>query len=242
VDDKPNQDAKTPADPEQAQRIWEAKIRIFDRGKICGKYCAFIDVLGFGAATVKDLPRVMSIYEQFVQDAKDWAEFLQVVQLSVYSDSFVVTSDKLAPVLHAANLVQWFVLRNGFLVRGGIAHGNYTEGEKAGIKFIVSPALSKAAHLEKTIKHPCVAIHPDIEIPDEVWLSNSRIVMYFDGIRLVSPFNIGWYKSAGNRAAALLNEYPEHANKYKWFLRLFEAAKTDRLIPQDVLKRSGLGS
>lgn len=238
MNDKPTPDATTPADREQAEKKWEAEIRIFDREKICGKYCAFIDVLGFGAATLNDLPMVMSIYEEIVRDAKDWAEFLKVVQLSVYSDSFVVISDELGPVLRATNLVQWFVLRKGFLVRGGIAHGNHAEGEKSGIKFIVSAALSKAAQLEKTIKHPCVAIHAEIEIPDDAWFNESRILMYFEGIRLVSPFNIGWFKSAGNRAAALLKKYPEHAEKYEWFLRLFDAVKTDRLIPEDVLKRS----
>jgi hypothetical protein len=101
----------------------------------------------------------------------------------------------------------------------------------------VSAGISKAAALEKKIKWPCVALHPDLEIPDYAWADDRRYLLYFDGLRIVNPFNVAWYKSAGGRVRRMKKEHPAHAAKYDWFLRLFEAHATKRLIPEDVLER-----
>jgi hypothetical protein len=41
--------------------------KIFDRSKVCGQYCAFIDILGFGDATENDLPAVLAKYETLLE-------------------------------------------------------------------------------------------------------------------------------------------------------------------------------
>jgi hypothetical protein len=215
----------------------DQRIKIFDRETITGQYCGFLDILGFSDATQNDLPAVLSKYEQLL----DRADFLQSigpkVRFSVYSDSFVLVSHELAPLISAAQSLQWFLLFEDCIVRGGIAYGDHAEGEKNGVRFIVSAGISKAVGIEKTIKWPCVAIHPDIEIPDEFWIQETRPLLYFDGIRMVSPFTLYWFQSASVRAQKLAKRYPDHAAKYDWFLRLYEAAKVDPLIPPYVFER-----
>lgn len=131
----------------------------------------------------------------------------------------------------------FILMMNNCLTRGGIAYGEHAEGEKAGTKFIVSAAISRAVKLEKEVKWPCVALHPDLQIPDEAWAQRARTLLYFDGLRIVNPFSIGLYKSAGGRVRNMKKEHPEHSAKYDWFLRLLEAHAKERLIPEDVVER-----
>lgn len=211
--------------------------KIFDRSKVCGQYCAFIDILGFGDATQNDLPAVLAKYETLLERTDFLQSLGPKVRFSVYSDSFVLVSHELAPVIASAQSLQWFLLVEDCIVRGGIAYGDHAEGKKNGIRFIVSAGISKAAAIEKTVKWPCVAIHPDIEIPDEFWVQETRPLLYFEGIRLVSPFTLYWFLSACLRVQKLAEQYPEHAAKYEWFLRLYEAAKVDPLVPAGVFER-----
>jgi hypothetical protein len=236
---KPVSDTSAAAVPEPKE-TWEerlARIKIFDRERIGGQYCGFIDILGFGDATQNDLPSVLSLYEELL----DKAEWLQAsrppVRVSVYSDSFVLVSPQLAPLISCARTLQFMLLFENCLVRGAIAYGEHAEGEKAGTRFIISAGISKAVALEKKIKWPCVALHPDLEIPDEAWGDQGRHLLYFDGLRIVNPFNIVWYRTAGTRVMRMINEHPEHRDKYDWFLRLHEAHAKQRLIPPDVLER-----
>jgi hypothetical protein len=230
--------AAAPAsEPNEKWEQRQARIRIFDRESVRGRYCGFIDILGFGDATQNDLPTVLSLYEELLEDAR-WLEASRPpVQISVYSDSFVLISPELAPLIVCARSLQFFLLLKDCLVRGGIAYGDHAEGERSGTRFIVSAGISKAAAIEKTVKWPCVALHPDLEIPDEAWAQEGRYLLYFDGLRIVNPFSIGWYKSAGGRVRNMKKEHPKHSAKYDWFLRLFEAHATERLIPPDVLER-----
>jgi hypothetical protein len=50
-----------------------ARIKIFDRESVRGQYCGFIDILGFGDATQNELPAVLSLYEELLEDA-DWLQ------------------------------------------------------------------------------------------------------------------------------------------------------------------------
>jgi hypothetical protein len=223
--------------PNETWEQRQARIRIFNRESITSQYCGFIDILGFGDATQRDLPAVLSLYEELLEDA-DWLQASRApVRVSVYSDSFVLVSPDLARLIMCARSLQFMLLFKDCLVRGAIAYGDHAEGEKAGTRFIVSAGISKAAAFEKKIKWPCVALHPDLEIPDYAWADEQRYLLYFDGLRIVNPFNIAWYKSAGARARHMKKAHPEHAAKYDWFLRLFEAHATERLIPEDVLER-----
>jgi hypothetical protein len=242
MSDEPMQkpSAAEPAESAPNEETWEqrlARIKIFDRESVRGQYCGFIDILGFGDATQNDLPVVLSLYEELL----DKAEWLQAsrppVRVSVYSDSFVLVSPELAPLIACARTLQFMLLFENCLFRGAIAYGAHVEGEKAGTRFIISAGISKAVAYEKKLKWPCVALHPDLEIPDEAWGDNGRYLLYFDGLRIVSPFNIAWYRTAGTRVMRMTKEHPEHMAKYDWFMRLHEAHAKQRLIPEDVLER-----
>jgi hypothetical protein len=241
IDTSRNPDSESATELPPKQKVTEeqrpAQIKIFDRGKISGQYCALIDILGFGDATQNDLPAVLSKYEKLLESTDFLQSLGPKVRFSVYSDSFVLVSQELAPLIASAQALQWFLLLEDCIVRGGIAYGDHAEGEKNGIRFIVSAGISKAAAIEKTIKWPCVAIHSDVDIPDEFWVQETRPLLYFEGIRMVSPFTLYWFQSASVRAQKLAKQYPEHAAKYEWFLRLYETAKVDPLVPPLVFER-----
>jgi hypothetical protein len=223
------------SDETYEQRL--ARIRIFDRESVSGQYCGFVDILGFGDATQNDLPSVLSLYEELL-DKTEWLQASRPpVRVSVYSDSFVLISPDLAPLIMCVRSLQFHLLFENCLFRGALAYGDHAEGEKAGARFIISAGVSKAAALEKKIKWPCVALHPDLEIPDYAWADPNRYLLYFDGLRIVNPFNVMWYRSAGNRVRQMAKEHPEHIEKYDWFMRLFEAVAEEPLIPEDVLER-----
>ena len=239
IPQKPVANAPTDAGsaPNETSERRRERTRIFDRDKVSGQYCAFIDILGFGDAAQNDLPAVLSKYEKLLERTDFLQSLGPKVRFSVYSDSFVLVSHELVPLIASSQSLQWFLLLEDCIVRGGIAYGDHAEGEKNGIRFIVSAGISKAAVIEKTIKWPCVAIHPDVEIPDEFWVQETRPLLYFDGIRLVSPFTLYWFLSASLRVQKLAKQYPQHAAKYEWFLRLYEAAKVDPLVPRGVFER-----
>ena len=47
-----------------------------------------------------------------------------------------------------------------------------------------------------------------------------------------------WFRlSASLRVQKLAMQYPQHAGKYEWFLRLYEAARTNPLVPPSVFER-----
>jgi hypothetical protein len=234
-------DANLPKDaPEKSaadkREEWEKRIQIFDRDQVSGRYCAFVDILGFGAATESDLPSVLSMYEALLDNVDYVLAAKPPVQVSVYSDSFLLVSPELPQLILSVRTLLFILMMNNCLTRGGIAYGDHAEGEKSGTKFIVSAAISRAVKLEKTVKWPCVALHPDLEIPDYAWAQSGRTLLYFDGLRIVNPFSIGLYKSAGGRVGNMKKEHPEHSAKYDWFLRLFEAYPKERLIPEDVIE------
>jgi hypothetical protein len=236
VDPNPPKDP-TEKSPAEKKEEWEKRIKIFDRDQVSGRYCAFVDILGFGAATESDLPSVLRMYEELLDNVDYVLAAKPPVQVSVYSDSFVLVSPELGPLIGSVRTLLFILMLNNCLTRGGIAYGEHAEGEKAGTKFIVSAAISRAVKLEKEVKWPCVALHPDIQILDEAWVQSARALLYFDGLRIVSPFSIGLYKSAGGRVRNMKKEHPEHSAKYDWFLRLFEAHAKERLIPEDVIER-----
>jgi hypothetical protein len=222
-------------DPAEAWEEHLAKIKIFDRERVTGQYCAFVDVLGFGNATQGNFGQVLSLYEELVERA-EWVQASRhPVRVSVFSDSFVLVSSELLPLIGTVWALQFHMLHENWLVRGGISFGDHAEGEKAGTRFVVSTALTKAVAIEKSIKWPCVAIDPNMEIQDDAWLG--RRILLFDGLRIVNPFSIVWYRTAGARVRRMKEEHPEHSAKYDWFLRLFDSVVTDQLVPPDVLER-----
>ena len=119
-----------------------------------------------------------------------------------------------------------------------VAFGPHAEGEKAGARLIVSCAVAKAAALGKTIKKPCVTLHPEINFPDEWWLVEESPLLFFDGLRVVSPF----YRRLTRSDMACLSQFPhrhpEHIEEYNWLLGLYNVCKTsESAIPPEVLER-----
>jgi hypothetical protein len=120
------------------------------------------------------------------------------------------------------------------LIRGGIAFGKHIESTNDQDFIVVSQALVHAVAIEKSIRHPCVAIHSSVQLPD--WALDPRLhplergVIRFEGIQMICPFNPLWGHSAMTRVAMLYEQHPEHAEKYDWFLRLYDAFHSgDRL-------------
>jgi len=114
-----------------------------------------------------------------------------------------------------------------YLIRGGIAYGRHVEASKSPNLYVVSEPLVKAAAIEKTIRFPCVALHPDISIPDEWWTGFERNldrgILYFGGQTIVNPCNIGWGTSAATRVTQMLADSRQHREKYEWFLEMHKA-------------------
>jgi hypothetical protein len=127
-------------------------------------------------------------------------------------------------------------LFNDLLVRGGVGFGRHIEKSGEGRLQVVSQALVKAVQTEKRTNFPCVALDESV-VTDESWWprevpNQHRGLLYFEGIRLVNPCNLGWGQSAGMRVVQLRELHPTHAEKHDWFLRLHSAIMDDEpLVP-----------
>lgn len=207
------------------------------------KYVAFCDVLGFSAAVSNDFDATIALYREFQKNVQNWP-FAERAKVSVYSDSMIVVSDELPPVVRAVKSLQWAALLQGWLVRGGIARGRHWEEGDASNLFVVSDALVKAVAIEKTVKVPAVVISTDIELGIEAWVPRfesgaiTATVLYFGGHAIVGPFNEYWFNSAVIRVQQMLESFPAHAEKYEWFLSLADAIRRDDLlVPQTAVDR-----
>ncbi len=215
-------------------------VKAFEDIPVKSLYCGFIDVLGFGAITLTNHQTAVDVYERLLERFERVASGFKAGdgKIRVFSDSFIITSEYPGYVIQAAHLLSWLLHQEGILVRGGIAYGAHVEAEKAGMILTVSTALTKAVRLEKSVKRPCVVIADDMELPDAVWFQEQAILHYFDGLRIVNPFSVMWFRSAGTQTRRLLKMYPEHAEKYKWFLRLYDAVNRRELLrPPDIIQR-----
>src|SRR5258708_13385754 len=217
--------------------------KAFENVPVRRLFCGFVDVLGFGAATLKDHQGVVDVYERFLEHFEIVASGFKLEdgKMSVYSDAFIILSEHLGYVIQAAHLLSWLMLMEDFLVRGGIAYGPHVEVERGGTTLTVSAALTKAVQLEKSVKRPCIVIDDDIKLPDALWFETripATLVHYFDGLRIVSPFGVAWFRSAGQRARRFLKMYPDHPYNYTWLLSLYDPVRrTDLLRPPDIIER-----
>lgn len=217
------------------------KVKI-DDGSIKARYVAFCDVLGFSNAVENDFSAAAQIYVDFVNSVRSMGTFCSA-QVTVYSDSILVMGDELAPVLSTVQMLWWAALLNNWLIRGGIAYGNVWQIQEGSDLFIVSEPLVKAAKIEKTIRVPAIQISPDIQIPEEYWVQRfatdllSTPLLHFGGMNIVNPFNRYWFQSARTRVQQLLDQYPQHSDKYYWFLALADAVEMNQsLVPQHVIE------
>jgi hypothetical protein len=215
-----------------------ARIRIFDRNNVQDRFCAHIEILGLGAATREELLGALERYEDLVSMGTLCASLRPGLRFSAFPDSLVLVSDKSREVLLITQMVQWTAHGTGCMVRGGVAFGPHAEGEKAGARLIVSSALAKATALGKAVKRLCVTLHPEITFPDEWWLLDESPVLFFDGLRIVSPFYRILAASGMKGASQFLHRNPEYSEEYNWLLELYNAFKAHRTkIPADVFER-----
>ena len=208
--------------------------------QISMKYVAFCDVLGFSDAVLTRFDETIAVYTEFAQSIRKWP-FPQKVTVSVYSDSILVVSDDLPPLLDALKSLCWDSLRHDWLIRGGIAHGRYWEQKEKGNLFVVSDALVRAVRIEKSVKVPAIAFSEELALGIEAWVPRfshgifNAPVLHFNGLSFVNPFNPYWFATARMRLATLLARFPEHRNKYSWFLALAEAVERDDVLVPDAI-------
>lgn len=201
--------------------------RILDPAGAEEKYVAFVDILGFSGNVVRGFDAVLETYENLLRGLESLQWMRPDVALSLYSDSFLLVSSQLGPLVAVTQALHMQTLIWDCLVRGGIAYGKHLEVSVPPHLFMVSEALVKAVAVEKSLGFPCVALHPAIEVPDSWWTGYERNldrgVLYFGGQRIVNPMNIAWGQSAGTRVAQMVDAHPEHRDKYEWFLELHQA-------------------
>ena len=208
---------------------------------IPNKYVAFCDVLGFSHAVENNFDATIRLYKEFKDRIAEWP-FPEKVNVSVYSDSILIVCDELPPLLYAVQSLWFATLPQGWLIRGGIAHGKYWEDRSNGNLFVVSDALVRAVRLESTVKVPGVVLSPEVEVPLSAWITRFRDgpfsapLLHFSGLNIVNPFNPYWFASARMRVCQLLELFPQHSDKYEWFLKLSEHVEAhEPLVPQIAL-------
>ncbi|MBI5603502.1 MAG: hypothetical protein HY879_09100 [Deltaproteobacteria bacterium] len=208
----------------------------FKGEKLSNQYVAFVDILGFGREVNENFCNLLENYEKMLDFIRIPQSISLNVTVKVFSDSFIISSRNIHQLSEVVKGLHMMTLANDFLIRGGIGFGSHIEVQKETDLYVVSQALNRAVEVEKEIKMPCVALHESVEIPDEWWNPDvspfMRKILYFDGIRLISPFNVFWGTTARLRVASMSKKYPEHRDKYDWFLKLYEAVISgDPLIP-----------
>ncbi|HMV59276.1 MAG TPA: hypothetical protein PKD38_18940 [Nitrospira sp.] len=206
------------------------------------KYVAFCDVLGFSHAVENHFDETIELYAEFMHRMREWP-FPEKANISVYSDSILIVCSELAPVLHAVQSLSFATLAQNWLIRGGIAYGRYWENRQDGSLFVVSDALVRAVHLEATVGIPAVVISPEVEIPIAAWVARfahgpyGTPVLHYNGTSLVNPFNPYWFASAKQRVSQLQSRFPQHEDKYRWFLGLANSVERDEtLVPDSIVQ------
>lgn len=218
--------------------------RSFDRAKNADCYVAFVDLLGFSHRVVSDFEETIELYRHTIIEAVILSGYSKKVNIRVYSDAFLITSADFAAIAYVVNYLHMCALRNDYLVRGGIGFGRHFEARNASNLYIVSTPLVKAVGLEKTVKHPCVVVDQEIEIPSDLWgpaaMPNiDRPVLFYEGQAIINPCHQYWGTSARMRVEQMLENLPQHAEKYRWFLRFHDAIFSDvPLIPQKFIDDS----
>jgi len=205
------------------------------------KYLAFVDMLGFSERVLNGFREARAFYVDLIERVEVIDVVMDNVSLTLASDSMILVSDSLPNLIQAVQQVHMATLSRKCLVRGGIAYGKHVELHRSSNSYVLSEALTRAASLEKTIRHPCVVIDPEITIPEKWWPVDcrnlDRPVLHYRGHAIVNPFHAYWFKSGYLNADELRAQHPDHAVKYDWFIDLYAAvAMSYPLIPPKMLQ------
>ncbi len=203
------------------------------------KYVGLLDILGWGYYVKSDFDNAVRVYDAILEpcDLILRQACSGRVSIRIFSDSILLVSSDLIPMLTIANTLHFTTLFHDCLLRGGIASGKHVETGSQEQLYIVSEALVRAAELERKANNPCVVLDSrlDSQIPSAALRTIppfQRPILYFEGCWIVNPFSIMWGTSAATRVCQLKEQYPEYADKYDWFLRLYEAVSSGApLVP-----------
>lgn len=209
-------------------------IQLFNSEQASNRYVAFVDILGFGRRVLDEFDTVLNVYRELLDRQPILKDRHKTVSIRIFSDAFVVTAETFQALIPVVVGLHMITLLQDCLIRGGIGFGKYVEARDERDFIVVSQGLVHAVSVEKSVRHPCVAIHPSVQLPE--WALDPRLhplergVIRFDGIPMICPFNPLWGHSAMTRVAMLYEQHPEHAEKYDWFLKLYESFHSgDRL-------------
>lgn len=210
------------------------------RPSVTQSYVAFVDVLGFSNLVEQEFETALGTYHQLVENVFSIKKHPSAVSVQVFSDSMLLTSSNLIDLVKLTQTLNFVTLVTDCLVRGGIGFGQHSVETHGRDTLVVSQALTRAVAAEKRVRYPCVELHESVVPERWVWVNNAdtflRPILYFEGVRLVNPFNIMWGLSAQSRVRQMRARHPEHSDKYDWFLRLYDAvAARDilRLVPPE---------
>lgn len=209
---------------------------------VSNKYVAFCDILGFSAKLANDFDATLDVYRRF-GERLDPELFESGVKMTMYSDAILLTSDELAPVLSAVQVLWFIALTEDLMIRGGIAYGRYWERRHGDHLMVVSDALAAAVKIESMVRVPAVALSDDIEIPLDFWVARyaqgpyAVPLLHFRDRNIVNPFSPIWGVSAAHRCRELMKASPAHKQKYLWFLALYDAVSSDsQLVPDSAFR------
>jgi len=197
-------------------------------------YLAFCDILGFSNMISTDFDGTLEIYREFGQSVEN-SQF-RGVEVTMYSDSIIITGPDLYQVAGSVQLLWFTALTRNLMMRGAITYGRYWERKTGRSLLVASDALVRAVKLESMVSVPAVFIADDIEIFDDMWSNYfvngpfSSPILHFRDRNIINPFNHFWFRSAGNRAENLLEQYPAHKDKYLWFLALHSAIDSNKTL------------
>jgi len=208
-------------------------------------FVAFIDILGFGQKVQDDFERARKDYDMLINHmgCLNSSKILNAT-IRMISDSIYITGKDPSAVIETAHYAQQGILWScSWLYRGAIAAGRHQELNHDGNLYIVSEPLVNAIKTEKTIKKPCIVIHPSA-VPSQLVYNGAisnfeRTIIFYDGQWIVNPFNIIWGLSATERVKELKRTYPKFAETYDWFLALYKAVKSEDLLLPDYLQAEG---
>jgi hypothetical protein len=195
------------------------------------RYVAFLDVLGFGALILRDYSAALKHYVEFSKVAGPGTE-IGAASVRIISDSIIVVGAELRDVVHAANQLCQAALYADFLIRGGIAFGHHAEWQEDNNLFVVSEPLVHAVEVEKTVGHPCIALHSSVTVPPEAWRfkasSFERPLLFFEGRWIVNPFSLIWGTSAAHRVEMMkgsIQSTPRNTSGFSACMRQFEQGR-----------------
>jgi len=201
------------------------------------KWVLFLDILGF-EAIINDKEDEYKKSEEFANIVlpifKEMTRFVKVlsgvfdldnrrhkgkfIEVSQFSDTFVISSISLAEITQSAEVIQTILLEKSIISRGAITYGKVFHN---GSQFI-GPAITRAYNLEKSeALYPRVIIDPDCEQHSSVrslFVANTysaNILKDYDGYLYIN------YLTQFRKFDNIENLYEQYKNtphrgKYMW--------------------------